>query len=579
MEGQEGLPKNIVKKSPQELAAQTINTFGVNLEPNFGEKGKVLDEKFKDSKKKISDLLKSGVENEELSSELDSLYQMAKSEGLYDPLNGPNAEEFLELEKQRNLGFGYSESDAKKEALKGLSKEGYLAALRSKRRFEEQDVQRKFDNFGKEKPIDPVVEKERIDELRKKCIYLNETQPEGFLAEEFPGGNFLFHGTNINQAIKILESGDIVSSKELFDREEQRSKKEGRPKDFFKRNSGYEGISWNFNRVSALPGDRYHLVGFLGSVDGLLSEDLQLTIPSRPAADELIMLTKDIDPQKFYFYKIQSELLEDLGLFGDKNSVFSNISSLARINQTDGTEDANPYIDNKSMINDFCQKEMSDEEMTSLLRSKYTIAENGRINFSIDLYQQVNNEISVGAVWLQALIDTGRIKNIPGMEGVLNIRQIRAAINEVNKINFFREIKRDARLLEEEFGEEDKKVQGICVSTSEMFIVLPKKDLEKWLRVLARTDAKIKGVLVYEGIKVRLENFASEHVGDHDNLTQILRQAIPVREGYLDYEEEMLGSKISPDKMRGNRHQVIGEEFIKKRKSIKKDSNGQLVIS
>jgi hypothetical protein len=110
-------------------------------------------------------------------------------------------------------------------------------------------------------------------------------------------------------------------------------------------------------------------------------------------------------------------------------------------------------------------------------------------------------------------------------------------------------------------------------------MVLPKKDLEKWLKVLARTNPKIKGVLVYDDKKVRLENFASEHTGDHGNLTQILRQAIPTREGYLDYEEEMLGSKITPDKMRGSKHQVIGEEFIKIRKSVKKGKNGELIIS
>lgn len=573
MEGQEGLLTNIVKKSPQELAAQTKDIYGVNFELKFGEKGKILDEKFKKTKKDIKDLLGSNIGDEELSVELDDLYQEAKSEGLYDSVKSPNTQEFFDLEKQKQIGFGYNENEAENEAKKRMSQIDFLGNLRLQRRYYEQDIQKKFDNFGKEEPIDPVVEKERIDEYRKKCIFLTENQPEGFLTDQFPGGNFLFHGTNIDQAIKILESGDLVNSKELDDREERKSKEEGRPKSLLKRNSGDEGISWNFNRVSALPGDRYHLVGFLGSVDDLLSEDLQLTVPSRPAADELIMINREINPDSFYQGKIQFELFRNMAIGVDDNGVVSNINYLSEFNQAESKQNS------ESMIHNFCQNEMSDEEMTNFLRSKYTITENGRINFSVDLYQQIKKDIPVGAVWLQALIDTGRIKNIPGMENVSNLRQVEKMINIDNKNNFLYEIKKDLDLLKESYNPEEEKVKGISVSTSEMYMVLPKKDLEKWLKVLARTNPKIKGVLVYDDKKVRLENFASEHTGDHGNLTQILRQAIPIREGYLDYEEEMLGSKITPDKMRGSKHQVIGEEFIKIRKSVKKGKNGELIIS
>ncbi len=568
---------SIIKKSPQELAAQVISVYGTNLEFTKHPLGKELDKRYSQMREKVNDLLESGIDEVSLGDELNRIYEDGINLGIYAPEKGQNAGEFLEAAKQYYLDWGYDEQEATIGAKKLIGREGYLAELRKWRRNYEKQIN---DFFSKQETVYPLseeTERTRVLELRKRCIYVGKPESVDILSREFPGGNFLYHGTQVEQAIDILNSGELLNAKTIWEREEKRAKSEGGEKKIIKRNSGYEGISWNFNRITAMPGDRYHLVGFLTSPQAVLSEGTQLAIPSRPAPNELILIDSKIDAKRYYEAKTQQELLIHISL-GESNSVWSNIACLSSYRENQGAEVKNRYAD-ESMLVDFVNGDISDEQMAVLLRGKFSVRENGTIELSPELLQQVGNEIPVGAVWLQALIDTGRIKNIAGFKDVTSVRQAIGRVNKDNYKSFLPEIKKDDSFVQESIKAEDEKVGTVSVPTSELYFVVPDRDLNRWLKVLARCRSIPKGIIVYRHNVVRMENFASLHRGDNEAMTSEIRTIIPVSEGAIDYEEQLLGEKITPDKLAGYRHHVIGEQYLKRRKSIRKDSQGRLLIS
>ena len=230
-----------------------------------------------------------------------------------------------EIDKQK--GFRFSDEEAVAEADRKLERAGYLAEVRRNRKNNEAEISSQFGDFIEKHPLDPEDEKAKIKELRDKCVVIDNAG-KGVLAGEFQGGNFLFHGTRVEQAISILDSGGLVSRHTLIEREEESAEAEEREKSHVRNNSGYEGISWNFNEITAMPADRYHIVGFVTSPDTVLEGGHQLAIPSRPAPNELILINEEIDGKKYYEAKTQSELMSAWGL-GESNSVLSNLITLS----------------------------------------------------------------------------------------------------------------------------------------------------------------------------------------------------------------------------------------------------------
>ena len=572
-------PSNIstIQKKPQELAAQMISVYGLNLEFTRHPSGKELNEKYTQAKKRVSDLLESGIDDISLGDELNRIYENGIKLGIYAPEKGQNADEFLESAKQYYFGWGYDEQEAVVEAKKLINNQGYLADLRKWRRSHENQINALFNKQNTERSLSEESEGARILELKKRCLYVGKPENASILSEEFPEGNFLYHGTQVEQAINILNSGELLNAKTIWEREEEKAKAEGRERKFFKRNSGYEGISWSFNRITAMPGDRHHLVGFLASPQSVLSESIQLAIPSRPAPNEIISIDSEIDAKRYYEAKTQQELLLYFSI-GESNSVWSNIVSLSSYRENQEAEIKNSYT-NESMLNNFINRDISDEQMVVLLRDKFSVRENGTIELSSELLQQIGNEIPVGAVWLQSIIDTGRIKNIAGFEDVTSVRQVVERINKENYKSFLPEIKKDYSYIQELVKTEDDKVGVISVPTSELYFVVPDTDLSRWIKLLARCESVPKGIVVYRHTAVRMENFASLHHGDDEAMTSELRFVIPASETTIDYEGQLLEEKITSDKLAGYRHHVIGEQYLKNRKSIKKNHQGDLFIS
>jgi len=177
------------------------------------------------------------------------------------------------------------------------------------------------------------------------------------LRQNFPSGNFVYHGTKFEQVIEILTSGYLKNVKAL-------KETHGR---YVPNNSGYEGISWSLNNIEALPGDRFHLAGFLGSPEEILDPDQQFTIPSRPAPFELVQINRDIEPNEFYDFNIQNRIYRHVSL-GDSNSVASNLVKVANFeNKNTSKSDSIP------MLIKFLNEHPDDQELAQELRKFYQI--------------------------------------------------------------------------------------------------------------------------------------------------------------------------------------------------------------
>lgn len=519
----ENVSNNMKKKSSQELASQIESVDSLNLENTKIDNGSDLDKKYEEMREDVLKLLDSGISDEKLQKKINKLSLKARSLGIDNE---------------------------------------FAVELREERKYSENNIREYFTDFIKEHKIEKKELDGKIKGLKEKCYNLNQQELDVKVLKDFPGGNYLFHGTKVEKAISILDSGYIANTKKLKE-----------SNNLISQNSGHEGISWNFNEIGALPGDRYHLAGFLTSLEGILDEDLQLSIPSRPSPNELILINETIDSNRYYLSKTQQELLVSL----TGNSVFGNISELVIYNDNKNREGEENFWDS-SLLKNFAEKKITDEEMRKFLQRKYQVKENGTIDFSVDLLQQIKDEVPVGAVWLQMLIDTGRIKNIKGFEKVHTVREMTSRITEKNEGNIMKELFKDYDILINDIIEEDDKITVIGADISTMYFVVPDLDLRKWLRVIARCKTQPKGILIFDHKNVRLENFASSHTGDNKALSETLRKSIPTSEGFIDYESNVLGGEISEDMLVGRTRHIIGEQYLENRKSLKLDDAGKIKI-
>lgn len=533
---------------------------------------KELEGRFETMKKELDEMVLAGTDEAEIRKKLDAWYEEGKRTGMYSPGVGPSAEATAAALAEHMRREQYSEDFIQEQVKSDLKRGGYVDTVRWKSKSHEESIQKPFNDFFAGHELTKDVEDARVEKLRAKCFRLDASETSHALRDEFPGGNYLYHGTAVEQVAEILEAGNLVNRAALIEQEKARQKREpGTEKKIIANASGYEGISWNFNQIGAMPGDRNHLVGFLGSPNKILTEQTQLAVPSRPAPHELILIDGDIDSRHFYETKTQQELLQNFG-FGESNSVLSNLIVFS-IFKENGSKPSSVIDD--PMLHEFVQtknKEIPAEE----LRRHYTVLDNGLINFLPDLLQQ--RVVPVAAVYLQALIDTGRIKNVAGLENMATVREAIERIDDESYKSLLKEVRREKIFLEDSVKAEDDKVKPFAIKTSELYLVVSDSDLPNWLRVLARCPTEPKGILVYDHKKIRLEHFATLHHGDIDALGEELRKAIPVSEGHVDYEVAVLGEPITLEKMTGHKKHVIAEKYLTHRKAIKKGPGGALQI-
>ena len=393
---------------------------------------------------------------------------------------------------------------------------------------------------------------------------LNKQITTKSIMNDFPSSNWLFHSTYVAQAIEILKHGELVNTKKL----ESYFKINGNNVKVVN-NSGYEGISFSFNKIWALPGDDYHLVGFLTSPESILDENMQLTIPSRPSRYEVILINKHINPVDYYYLKTQKELYDSMSVFGEINSVISTIFEVV-VNQSD-------------IFSRFIKAEIWKSKGVSMekyLRQFFKIRPNKTIELSPKLFGQVDDTVSVAAVWFQALIDAGRINSMCRQQ-TCTVVDVMNKISKKTFITFIKEADKDLKYISDLIDKRYKNyITPITLPIENFYLVVPKSDLNKYTHLISKFKHYPKGILVYNDNIIRFSNF-TDHFwhGDHEKLTiEIIKTIHPnVPKGYIDYNN-LLGLEINEEMIRGYKQHIIGEQFLGNRKSITLSKTGRPVI-
>ncbi len=563
----------ITPKSPQELVAQAKDAY-----PYFGglsmpeDEVTRLDNHASELKEDIEELTPYTLPDQELASKLAEVQQRAVESGVWRADKGEGSEKRLTFATRKRQEWGYNQEEAATEAAKDLQRNGYLEAIRDQRKEKERLFRNPINEYIGRHQINAETEIQEMNSLLGRTVdiaTLTEIERTR-LAGDFPSGNFLYHGTGTEQLVKVLDSGVLASGQALHTREARAAEAESRDPEFIRRNSGFEGVSWSMNGIDALPGDRYHLAGFVAAPERVLTSKQQLAVPSRPAPNEVLQISDEIEANEFYDAKTQFELYGSVGMFGETNSVYNNLLAASKWKaegQSKPSEEPMLYRARRGVL--------SQKNYREKLRELFSVDDNGVIQLDPDLLQQVDDEIPVAAVWLQAAIDTGRLKDTEFTSK--DVLTIIGQLDEENVKELLRISHQDKQKYEEIIDENESHAENIEVPVESMYFVAPRKDAEAWLKVIARSDHKPAGILLYDDKKVRLENFASSHRGDHVELTEELRSAIEPGEGYIDYSQ-VLGSEMRDDMRAGYKHHVIGDKHLQNRRSIKK-AGDELVIT
>jgi hypothetical protein len=497
----------------------------------------------------------------ELATKLQNIQASAIKNGVWQPLIGQGAEKRLAFAIQKQKSWGFSEKEAIDAAHKTLEKSGYSYAVEIARKEFDTDFKRTVKDYLTTHKINPEDEKIQVAALQKNIVDIKgpASGASAEILKAFPSGNFLYHGAATEQVVQILDSGALTNAWAIRKKEDEAAVREGREAGLVRHNSGYEAISWSMNGIDALPGDRYHLAGFLLSPEAALSRKTQLAVPSRPSPNEVVLVDSKLKPSTYYSAKTQVELYEAF----DRNSVLGNILEML-VESLDGEP--------ASLLSEL--PKLRSEEYIVTLRRRYSLLENGSISLDPELLSlaEANEEIPVAVIWLQALVDANRLQGTV-FEG-MNVAGIISSISEASAKQLYTELHKDADTFHKLC---DFEVGTIAVRVEDMYLVAPRKDARTWLKVVARSQFKPRGVILYDDRKVKLENFASLHRGHHAELTKELTSVIsPNTQGYIDYND-VLGIKFNDAMRVGRRRQVIAERYLTNRRVIR-NVNGKLVL-
>jgi len=360
--------------------------------------------------------------------------------------------------------------------------------------------------FGDEPELNPEEERD-VEKLREKVFDLAGSEP-GELSRQFPSGNFLYHGSSVDKIEKIFQSDGLKNGVALAEDDPQVSALD--------LNSGYEGISWSMNEIDALPGTRGHIAGFVAAPEDILSETEQLVIPSRPAPYEVLQMNGEIDAQELYRLKNQCEIWGDRSpSMGEKNSVDSNIMRMIMYKEGD-------RFFGRSFVYDYPRDNISADK----LRQYYTVDEKGNLIWDDDLYQDPKAP-PVALPWFQSLIDNGRLAR----NGYGELDSVEKLLDYTKAEPKFRNVllateRADSEQLHKKYDELLESASAVRVRPEEMYFVTSHRDLDAWLKVMARTHVAPKGILLYDDDQVVVENFASDYEGNHKELGAEIGRAV-----------------------------------------------------
>lgn len=398
------------------------------------------------------------------------------------------------------------------------------------------------------------VEQEKVEKLREKVVDLTNIEP-GALAEEFPSGKYLYHGSTVSRLAEILQAGELKNGVALME--------DNFGEGALGLNSGAEGISWSMNGIDALPGTRGHIAGFLAAPEDLAG-DTRFVIPSRPAPYEVLQMSKNVDPKEFYATKKQLETWGEGGIMlAEKNNVEGNLKWM--LIHEEGGESFD-----KPMVYKY-QGNLSQEE----LQKYYTLDENNNVVWDEDLYQKF--DVPPALPWMQSLIDRDIFaKN--GYEGLDTVRDVLAYAQ--GNTDFIRVLlateQAAAQPVSERFEKLWNDVEALRIDVDKMYFVTSHQDLAHWLKIMAKTGAEPKGILLYDDNQVVMENFASQFEGNHRELSREIGEAIGVDGSFWQNE---MGMDVENMPRSGQMGQVLLESAVKHDKVLEFDKNGALYVT
>jgi hypothetical protein len=230
----------ITPKSPQEIAAQSMDAYPFFDETVLGGDAKQLKDQAKSLEAELKGADPYRLSDDELDATLKDLKSRAEQSGVWRVNEGSGAEDRIAFAVEKNIAYGASKEEAAELASKQLGRNGILDAIRRNRREQERLFKDPIEKYVGEHQLEPKAEEVEIASLLDRTIdisTLTEAESEK-LSRDFPSGNFLYHGAVTEQLIKIIDSGGLVNAKALYDREEQAAKAEGRESDIVRRNTG-----------------------------------------------------------------------------------------------------------------------------------------------------------------------------------------------------------------------------------------------------------------------------------------------------------------------------------------------------
>lgn len=552
----------IYEKSPREIVAQAKEA-GAYFNDLFmpEEEADRLKQNWKQIYEELDSFSHDQIDSEGFDKTLRELGEKALKLGVIDPNYGEGSDIRQEYATDNRKSWGiYTDEQAEMHGRSDLRKNGSNYSLKQLIKNQESVFSDAISNGYDQKSLELALENNEYEKLLEKTIDISTiTEAERLrLSGDFPSGNFLYHGANTATIVEIIKSGAILSGQALNKQGEAR-----------RRNSGHEGVSLSMNGIDALPGDRRHIAGFVAAPEIILGQNEQLAIPSRPAPNEVIQISSEIDANKYYQAKTQYELYRSMNA-SESNSVYSNLVAI-KINK----DSVGSNFNIKPMLYAAKDDLLSDPNYPDELREHYELDQNGVINLKPELLQQKNNEIPVAAVWLQAAIDQNKFD---GTEfDHKNVNEIIDMLDGDNIIDVLKIAKTDWNNSEQILEKYDNINADIALPIEKMYLVAARKDLKSWLKIIATSEHKPAGILLYDHMKVRLENFASDHRGDNDKLTAELQSAITPSDGYIDYSN-ILGKEFNENMRAGHKNQVISEKYLDNRHVIKKIDDKLVIV-
>lgn len=407
--------------------------------------------------------------------------------------------------------------------------------------------------FGEQEDLSEA-ELERVERLRKKVVDLTEVEPRA-LAEAFPSGNFLFHGSTVGKIEKIFQTGGLKNGVALAEDDPEASA--------LNMNSGFEGVSWSLNQIDALPGTRGHIAGFLAAPEDILGADEKLVVPSRPAPYEVLQVGEKLDPEQAYYWKNQAEVWGDgEPSFSERNSVDSNLMWMRSYKPGSRTLRSSVYEYTGSVEPDY-------------LRQFFKFDDKRHIIWGEDLYQK--NDVPPALPYLQSILDRNMLKQVPEYQDIDTMEKVLERTHTDPKflMTLIMTARAEGKPANEAYDKIlDQVAKSVRIKPEEMYFVTSHQDLEAWLKVMARTGVEPKGILLYDDAQVVMENFASDYEGNHEELSSELGRAVGVRGDFWQNEMGMDPANLPRS---GSVGQVILESAVKRDKVLRM-RDGKLVV-